>query len=605
MSIDMKDDKIIKIMHRIWCHLSNRRQLQFIIVLVLMFVSALAEVISIGAVIPFLAVLTSPEKVLNQPVIADVAQYFEIVTNGDLTFSITILFIIAILLANILRLLLLWSITKLSFMTGADLSFEVYRRTLYQPYIVHLDRNSSEIISGVLGKVAGVVYGALLPVLNFISAFLLLTTVITTLMVIEPILTSITVFVFGLIYVVITLLTRKQLDKNSQCITKETTQVQKALQEGLGGIREVLLDGTQQLFCDVYRKADLPLRKAQGNNIFIANSPKFGMEALGVTLIAIIAYIYSQRPDGISMVIPTLGAIALGAQRLLPALQQCYASWSAITGNKATLIDALHLLDQPISTASIKGIKEKMDFKNEIELNSISFQYSNESPLVLNNLYLKIKKGERIGFVGETGSGKSTILDLIMGLLEPTSGVINVDGKALTDVELLKWRKNIAHVPQSIFLIDSSLAENIAFGIPKEFIDLERVKKSAEQAQIAGFIENDLDGYDAKVGERGIRLSGGQRQRIGIARALYKNASILIFDEATSALDDKTEKAVIEAIENLNQNLTILFIAHRLTTLRNCDRIIELKDGSVIHDESYETMLKVSPSFRSLRDHTN
>lgn len=601
----MKDDKIIKIMHRIWCHLSNRRQLQFIIVLVLMFVSALAEVISIGAVIPFLAVLTSPEKVLNQPVIADVAQYFEIVTNGDLTFSITILFIIAILLANILRLLLLWSITKLSFMTGADLSFEVYRRTLYQPYIVHLDRNSSEIISGVLGKVAGVVYGALLPVLNFISAFLLLTTVITTLMVIEPILTSITVFVFGLIYVVITLLTRKQLDKNSQCITKETTQVQKALQEGLGGIREVLLDGTQQLFCDVYRKADLPLRKAQGNNIFIANSPKFGMEALGVTLIAIIAYIYSQRPDGISMVIPTLGAIALGAQRLLPALQQCYASWSAITGNKATLIDALHLLDQPISTASIKGIKEKMDFKNEIELNSISFQYSNESPLVLNNLYLKIKKGERIGFVGETGSGKSTILDLIMGLLEPTSGVINVDGKALTDVELLKWRKNIAHVPQSIFLIDSSLAENIAFGIPKEFIDLERVKKSAEQAQIAGFIENDLDGYDAKVGERGIRLSGGQRQRIGIARALYKNASILIFDEATSALDDKTEKAVIEAIENLNQNLTILFIAHRLTTLRNCDRIIELKDGSVIHDESYETMLKVSPSFRSLRDHTN
>lgn len=599
----MKEDKIINIMHRIWCHLSARRKLQFILVLVLMIVTALTEVVSIGAIIPFLAVLTSPEKILSHPVIANVAEYFEIVAASDLAFSITILFITAILIANISRMLLLWIITKLSYMAGADLGFEVYRRTLFQPYIVHLERNSSEVTSGVLNKVTVIVNGALLPTLQFISAFLLLSTVVTALMLIDPILTSITVFVFGLIYVVVTLLTRKQLSKNGQCITKETTQVHKALQEGLGGIRDVLLDGTQQLYCGIYRKADLPLKKAQGNNIFIANSPKFGMEAFGVTIIAIIAYIYSQRPDGITIVIPTLGAIALGAQRLLPALQQTYHSWSIFAGNKATLIDALLLLEQPISRAITKDVNEKLDFKNEIVLNSISFQYSKESPWVLNNLNLKITKGERIGFVGETGSGKSTTLDLIMGLLEPTSGLVNVDGKALTNVELLKWRKNIAHVPQSIFLIDSSIAENIAFGIPKTSIDLDRVKNAAKQAQISDFIESNPNGYEAMVGERGVRLSGGQRQRIGIARALYKNASLLILDEATSALDDSTEKAVMDSIERLSKNLTVLIIAHRLTTLRNCDRIIELKEGSVIHDESYETMLKISQSFRNLREH--
>lgn len=601
----MKEESTLKNLYQLWHYLNRRRKWQFFLVLVLMLFSALIEVVSIGAIIPFLAVLTSPEKVLSHHLIVDIAQYFGITTAEQLTFPITVLFVTAILVANLTRLVLLWSSTKFSFMTGADLSYAVYSKTLYQPYIVHLERNSSEVISGILGKVGGVVFGALLPVLTFISAFVLLITVITALMVIEPVLTSITVFGFGITYVVITLFTRKKLEENSQCIAKETTQVQKTLQEGLGGIREVILDGTQQLYCNSYREADLPLRKAQGNNVFIASSPKFGMEAIGVSLIAVIAYLYSKQPGGVTMVIPTLGAIALGAQRLLPALQQCYASWSGIVGSKASLIDALELLEQPVQKNMMEAVTEKKDFKSDISLDDISFQYRQDMPWVLNSLNLIIRKGERVGFVGATGSGKSTTLDLIMGLLEPTSGNISVDDKPLTKAELLMWRKNIAHVPQSIFLVDSSIAENIALGVPKDLIDIEQVKNAAKQAQIADFIESNPDGYDAMVGERGIRLSGGQRQRIGIARALYKNASILIFDEATSALDDSTEKAVMDAIESLSRSLTILIIAHRLTTLRNCDRVIELKDGSVINDECYETMLKISPSFHSLREHAS
>jgi len=570
-----------------------------------MLISAITEVISLGAIIPFLGVLTAPDKVFSHPIISDIAQSFGILSAEQLALPITILFITAILLANFTRLLLLWVSTKLSFMAGADLSYEVYHRTLHQPYIVHLERNSSEVITGILNKVGGVVFNILLPALTFISSLLLLIMVITALMVIDPIITSISVIGFGSTYILITILTRKKIANNSDCIAYETTMLHKALQEGLGGVREVLLDGTQQLYCDIYRKADLPLRKAQGSNIFISSSPKFGMEAIGVSLIAIIAYTFSQQQGGVTAVIPALGAIALGAQRLLPALQNCYASWSVITGSRALLFDSLLLLEQPISTDSSNTLAERMDFKENIRLDSVSFRYKKNTPWVLDNLNLEISKGERIGFVGETGSGKSTSLDLIMGLLEPTIGEVIIDGKPLTDVELHKWRKNIAHVPQSIFLIDSSMAENIAFGVPKELIDIKLVQDAAKQAQIAEFIERQPNGYDSPVGERGVRLSGGQRQRIGIARALYKKANVLIFDEATSALDDTTEKAVMDAIEGLDRSVTVLFIAHRLTTLRNCDRIIELKDGSVLNDDRYEKMLEISPSFRNLRETTS
>ena len=570
-----------------------------------MLISAITEVISLGAIIPFLGVLTAPDKVFSHPILSDIAQSFGILSAEQLALPITILFITAILLANFTRLLLLWVSTKLSFMAGADLSYEVYHRTLHQPYIVHLERNSSEVITGILNKVGGVVFNILLPALTFISSLLLLIMVITALMVIDPVITSISVIGFGLTYILITILTRKKIANNSDCIAYETTMLHKALQEGLGGVREVLLDGTQQLYCDIYRKADLPLRKAQGSNIFISSSPKFGMEAIGVSLIAIIAYTFSQQQGGVTAVIPALGAIALGAQRLLPALQNCYASWSVITGSRALLFDSLLLLEQPISTDSSNNLAERMDFKENIRLDSVSFRYKKNTPWVLDNLNLEISKGERIGFVGETGSGKSTSLDLIMGLLEPTTGEVIIDGKPLTDVELHKWRKNIAHVPQSIFLIDSSMAENIAFGVPKELIDIKLVQDAAKQAQIAEFIERQPNGYDSPVGERGVRLSGGQRQRIGIARALYKKANVLIFDEATSALDDTTEKAVMDAIEGLDRSVTVLFIAHRLTTLRNCDRIIELKDGSVLNDDRYEKMLEISPSFRNLRETTS
>jgi ATP-binding cassette subfamily B protein len=283
--------------------------------------------------------------------------------------------------------------------------------------------------------------------------------------------------------------------------------------------------------------------------------------------------------------------LALGAQRLLPVLQQAYGSWTGIRSGQTSLQDTLALLDQPLPNYADQPVSEQLPFHKQINLKQINFRYSPETPVVLKNLNITITKGSRIGFIGTTGSGKSTLLDIIMGLLQPTNGSLIIDDQTVTTENHRGWQTHIAHVPQAIFLADSTIEENIAFGIPKEQIDHARIRQAAQQAQIADIIETWPKQYQTFVGERGIRLSGGQRQRIGIARALYKKADVIIFDEATSALDNDTEQAVMQAIESLSVDLTILIIAHRLTTLKNCTQIIELGNGNIMRVGSYNDII--------------
>jgi ATP-binding cassette subfamily B protein len=334
--------------------------------------------------------------------------------------------------------------------------------------------------------------------------------------------------------------------------------------------------------------------------MFISTSPRFAMEALGMVVIASLTYGLSRQPGGLATALPVLGALAVGAQRLLPALQQGYNAWSSVASCEASLEKTLQLLDQPLPAELLQPAPAPLQFQDAVRFNCVRFRYTSDGPWVLNDLEFTIRKGSRVGLVGSTGSGKSTTLDLLMGLLMPTEGELLVDGEPVIGNRVRAWQRSIAHVPQSIYLADASLAENIAFGVPREAIDLERVKQAAAQAQIAEFIEGRPEGYDISVGERGVRLSGGQRQRIGIARALYKQASVLVFDEATSALDNATEQSVMDAISGLDRDLTIVLIAHRLTTVRRCDTIIELEHGRLVAQGTYEQLLECSPSFRSM-----
>jgi len=481
--------------------------------------------------------------------------------------------------------------TRLSFATGADLSISIYRRTLYQAYEVHVSRNSSEIINGIITKTNTVIGGVISPTLNLISSIILLVGIMGALFAINPTIALSASIGFGLLYWIVIRYTKTHLKYNSKIIADQSTQRFKSLQEGLGGIRDVLIDGTQQFYCKLYRNADLPMRRVSGNNVFISGSPRYAMEAIGMTIIAGLAYLMTQQEGGMVTAIPVLGVLALGAQRLFPVLQQAYSAYSQIKGSKSSFEDVLNLLDQPLPEYADQPLPEPIPFEKEITLNNLNFRYSEDSPWVLKNVNLSLKKRSRIGFMGVTGSGKSTLIDIIMGLLPATEGGLMIDNQTINHQNRRAWQVHIAHVPQNIYLSDSTIEENIAFGIAKELINHQRVKKAAQQAQIAELIEEWKDGYQTFVGERGVRLSGGQRQRIGIARALYKQANVLIFDEATSALDNETESAVMRTLSDLNKELTILIIAHRLTTLKGCDKIVKLNKDFTINTGSYDEML--------------
>ena len=494
---------------------------------------------------------------------------------------LTITFGVVALFSNGVRASLLWVSTRVSFAVGSNLSNEIYRRTLYQPYDVHLARNSSEVINGISTKVGEVIFYILIPTLNLISAGAMLIAMLFVLLFIVPGIALVIFVGFGIAYLFLIGLARNKLKLYSEHIARESTNVIRFLQEGLGGIRDILIDGSQEFFCANYRDADQKLRRAQGGNQFVGISPRYGMEAMAMLFISTLAYVLAKQPGGVGVAIPMLAAIALCMQRLLPALQQVYGAWSTIHGAQISLQDALKLLDQPLPIHVGQSSSLQLPFQQYIELNKISFRFNPKARWVLKDVSLKIYKGARVGFIGSTGSGKSTLLDIIMGLLQPIEGTLAIDGQLIAPANCRSWQVHIAHVPQVIFIADSNIEENIAFGIPKDQIDRERVRQVSRQAQIADVIESWPEQYQTRVGERGVQLSGGQRQRIGIARALYKHVDVLIFDESTNALDSETELAVMRAIDTLSLDLTVLIIAHRLSTLKNCTQIFEIAHGTI------------------------
>lgn len=583
-----------RMLKNLWNHLSARRKKQFLLIIPLMLSASFAEMVSIGAIIPFLGVLTSPETIYHHQLIQPLIQFLEIENPSQLLLVLTLIFIFAVFLSSIIRILMLYAITKLSFATGTDLSVEIYRRTLYQDYSVHTSRNSSEVINSIITKTNTIINNIIGPMLYLISSVIMMVGIMVALIAVDPITALLAFTCFGLLYWGVVQKTKARIMVNGQNIAVQSTLMVKALQEGLGGIRDILIDGTQELYCRIYSEADLSFRRASGDNQFIGGSPRYAIEGIGMSLIAALAYFLTQQNGGVIAVIPVLGALALGAQRLLPALQQAYYSYSTIKGSKASFLDVLSLLNQPIPSYLEEPVLEPLPFKKSIGLCKISFRYGDELPWVLKNVDLEIPKGTSIGFMGSTGGGKSTLIDIIMGLLSPSKGELNIDGVAINENNCRAWQSHIAHVPQNIYLADRTIEENIAFGVSKEKINKKQVKMAAKSAQIAGLIEGWEKGYQTSVGERGVRLSGGQRQRVGIARALYKQANVLVFDEATSALDNKTEQAVMDTIEGLGKEITVIIIAHRLSTLKKCDFVVEIDKNHTTKITSYQEIINES-----------
>lgn len=581
---------IPSLIHRVWNHLSRRRQLQMFLLLLAMALSSLMEVFSIAAVIPFLGILATPEVVFNYEQAQPLINYFNFRDPDDLILPLTLLFVAASILAGFMRIFLVWASTKVSFLTGHDISFMVYERSLYQPYSIHISKNSSEVINAVINKTTLTIVHFIQPIIQSLSSVVLFVAIISTLLFINSFMALIALFGIGSIYLTIGTIARRRLVANGLLTARESSNVVKALQEGLGGIRDVLIGGLQDTYLKIYRNSDYPLKMAQGNNAFITQSPRFLMEALGMSLLALIAYVFSQNSNNFLEIIPAIGALAIGAQRLLPILQIIYGSWSSLNGEKKSVYDVLQMLDQTVLNKSDQKI-EPIVFNKSITLKDISFKYENSEDYILKDINVQISKGDRVGIFGSTGSGKTTLLDIIMALLMPTSGNILIDNNLDLHISPRSWQKIISHVPQDIFMSDVSFAENIAFGVQINDIDIDRVIEAAKNAQIHNFINQLPQKYNTRMGEHGAQVSGGQKQRVGIARALYNNASILFLDEATSALDSEVESSLMKSINNIDKNITIFMIAHRLTTLKNCNKVIQLEAGEIKKIGTYEQII--------------
>jgi ATP-binding cassette subfamily B protein len=587
----MLDREFLKLLQRLWRHISASRKRQLFILLLLTFASAFVEILSIGAVIPFLSALTSPDVAFQNRLLQPVIEVFDIANAQQLALFLTVIFAATALGAGLFRLAFLWYQTRLSHAIGADISIEIYRRTLYQPYAVHVARNSSEVIAGISSKANGVTNGIVLPSLTMLSSVFTLVAIVATIAYLQPIIAIASLVFLGGAYAIVSMIVKEQLSRNSRYLSEGSNKVIKALQEGLGGIRDVLIDGTQAQYSAVYRLADQEVRRATAYVQIISSAPRYLIEALGMVLLAGISYAFVGSGESMEKTLPILGALALGAQRLLPIAQQIYSSLAFFRAGRLPLADVVGLLDQPLPSYLAQDAARPIAFERAITLRDVCFAYGPDLPPVLKGVSLEIPKGAKVGFIGTTGSGKSTLLDIVMGLLSPTGGSLMIDGVPLDENSVRPWQLLIAHVPQSIFLSDATVAENIAFGARREDVDMEAVKRATAAAQLSQTIASMARGYDTFVGERGIRLSGGQRQRIGIARALYKKAQVLVLDEATSALDNATEGAVMEALGDLEGRLTILMVAHRLSTLGNCDFIVELVDGVVSRIGTYEELI--------------
>ena len=554
--------------------MSPRRRRHLFLTMALMLIGAAAEAVAIGAVIPFLVVIATP----GAPSIPQALRDLLAQAPGGALVGAAVLLASAAVIAAIVRLVLLGVSQNLAFTWGSELSMQAFGRMLRQPYTAYIDRNSSELLAG-LEKVNRLAGGMLQPALHGLAAAIIALCITALMFAIHPLATAVTALAILSAYALAHVLTVRRLSLNSIIVAREVAARTKIVREALGGIRDVLLDRSQPSFEAAFADVVTQSRRGIAQNAFLTTAPRFMVECIGIVALSFVAVALASRGRGFLDTIPALGLLAVGAQRLLPLLQQSWVGWSQVRANRQLLIDVADLIQLPVSDEYSHEVAA-LPLRDSIELESVSFAYSSGRP-ALDRVSLAIRCGERVGIAGANGSGKTTLVDVLMGFLEPTSGTMRIDGRPLDCLGRSAWRASISHVSQSIYLSDDTIAANVSFGAQQP-LDLRRLYDAIEIAQLGSFIEALPDGIFTDIGERGVRLSGGQRQRLGIARALYRGAQILVLDEATSALDEGTELQLVESLAQLSGGTTMIVVSHRPRTLALCERVIMLEQGRTV-----------------------
>lgn len=592
-----------EVYRKIFSLLDARERKQFWLLTVLMVFVALVEVIGISAVLLLLNVLAEPSTITEQRALSALYE--------GLGFESTFAFQVA--LAGVIMAVVLFGIAikaassyvalRFATMRAYSISSRLLSTYLHQPYSWFLERNSSEVGKNVLNEADNLVGRVITPALKLVANLFLVIAIAAFLIIVDPVVTLMSAGMLSVSYALIYLRLRERLRRAGGEMMDSFGERFRIAQEAMGGIKDVKLLGLEDSYIGLYKGAAQRSARASARLGIMLEMPRFSLEAIAFgTLLTLVLLLLLRNDGDIASTVPILGIFALSVMRLLPALQQIYHGLASIQGGR----DILDTITADCAEASLMRhvsveARTPLRLARSLELSKVGFAYASAGRSALHGIDLTIPARNTVGIVGGTGAGKTTLVDLILGLLTPDEGEIRVDGLPVTGENLRAWQQTLGYVPQAIFLTDDTIASNIAFGVPKDEIDMVAVERAARAAALHDFVATDLAaGYSTVVGERGVRLSGGQRQRIGIARALYRNPSLLIMDEATSALDNITERVVMEAVQNIRADKTIILIAHRLTTVRNCDLIFLMDHGRVVAQGTYDELVASNETFRRM-----
>jgi len=561
---------------------SKKRKIQSLKIILAILLTTLFDILGISSILPFIAVITSPEIIINNEYYIKINKILNIRNKEDLVLYITILFSTITLSAALVRVLTFRYQSYLSFAIGSDISINIIKNKVSRNYIEIVNMNSSEVISLATTKSQYIVSHVIMPIYNTINSTFLISSISILLVYINWKVAILSLAFFIIIYISISNIFKPKLKENSIVMNHYLNKSIMTIQEILGGIKELILRNKINHSVDEFIDNNIKFRNSQISIQSISNMPKYIIEGIGFAFLAWVAYFINSYEEYKILSIPIIGVVALSGQKLLPAFQQLYQSITTISGSRDILQSILIELNNKMDINYSENSK-KINFEgfNSIELKDISYAYPGSSSDVIRSLSVKIKKGDKIGIIGETGSGKSTLIDIISGLIKPDKGKIYINNKEsnLTNAE---WRNKISQIPQKIFLKESSILSNIAFGEKETNINLKLLNKAIENSQLDEFIKKTNSGIYTKISERGGNLSGGQIQRIAIARALYRNLEIITLDEPTSALDKKTEENFIQFITNLDNHITVIAITHNINILKNFDAVYRFENGNLL-----------------------
>jgi ATP-binding cassette, subfamily B, bacterial PglK len=572
------------------------------VLLGMILVMALLDMIGVASILPFIAVLTNPSLVETNIILNTFFQslgMFGVETNQQFLFVLGIVVFILLIFSLLFKALTTYMQMRFVQMREYSIAKRLVESYLNQPYNWFLNRNSSDLGKTILSEVTYIIMGGFSPMINLIAQGTVAISLLILLILIDIKLALTVGFTLGLAYALIYKFCENFLNHIGEERLKANQSRFKAISEAFGAFKEIKVSGLEQPYLKRFANPAHNMARHQTSSNMIKQLPRFAMEAIAFGgMLLVILYLISKN-DTFTDVIPVIALYAFAGYRLMPAMQQIFVAFTSLRVVGPAL-DALYEDQKKFQPFNLNQEKDLLKFNENITLKNIEYQYPNSSRTVLKDINLTIPINSTVGFVGSTGSGKTTTIDLILGLLEAQKGTLEVDGKVINKNNVRAWQRSIGYVPQHIYLADDTVEANIAFGVELKDINQDMVKKASKIANLHDFIADELPKqYETTIGERGVRLSGGQRQRIGIARALYHNQKVLILDEATSALDNQTEKAVMDAINNLNKNITIILIAHRLSTVKNCDTIFLLDKGQLQDKGTFEELIKNNNQFRN------